>query len=73
VLPVCETAELAVLINALSLRSDADRGTAHPDTLQQADLTRFAEPMEQGVCRSSYVLDRFKAPDTLIASLFEPE
>ena len=54
-LPVFEAAVLAVLINALSLRSDADRGTAHPDALQQADLTRFAEPMEQGVCGSSYV------------------
>ena len=49
-LPASEATVLAVLhlINALSLRSAADRGTAHPGALEQATLTRFAGTMEQG-------------------------
>ena len=50
-LPVSEATVLAILhlINALSLRSAADRGTAHPDAFDLVELTRVAEPMEQGV------------------------
>jgi hypothetical protein len=55
VLPVCEATVLAVLINALSLQSDADPGTARLNASAQAALTRFAETMEQCVCGSSYV------------------
>jgi hypothetical protein len=44
-----------------------------PDAFEQVELTRFAEPMEQGVPQVVSLGPQFKAPDALIASLFEPE
>jgi hypothetical protein len=65
---VCEVVDLAVLINALSLRSDPIAAQPILTAGWISDSpTRWNRVFAVGA------LGRFKAPDALITSLFEPQ